>query len=309
MSKQLCKFDEEDNPLLTFAFLKPFKNLERHCFHHKHNLEMNEMYGLVDTCFKDSDDFLNTGRKVARLLYEKSKHPNIKSGDLCMAYIKGVRVNDGECSAISIVKSESQVPFLEISDKEGDLELTTHNGIYPDKIDKGVLIVNFFKDKGYLVYTFDKSGGETQFWVKDFLGLWKLRDDEYKTRRYAEMCASFAKEGLPEEVDQEERYRIAANASRFLSEKDEFDSQHFEEQVLREPKVIDQFKDYKQGYDDEAGNPIDEEFQIEHKAAKKAVGKFKPTPDFSENSEDIFERGFDSEKGKKFIKVYYDEEV
>ena len=46
-----------------------------------------------------------------------------------MAYIEGIQVDGETYDAISIVKSESQVPFLEISDRDGDLELITHNGI------------------------------------------------------------------------------------------------------------------------------------------------------------------------------------
>jgi len=321
MSKELCKFTDEDNPLLTYAFLKPFKNLERYCFSHRENLEMNEMYGYVDNSFKDKEDFLNNGRKVARLLYEKSKHPNIKSGDLCMAYVKDVLVDGETCDALSIVKSESQVPFLEIADRDGDLQLTTHNGIYPDKIDKGVLIINSHKAQGYLVYTFDKGGGETNFWVKEFLGVAKLKDNEYKTKRYAEMVSEFAKEGLPEEVDQEDRYRIANNAARFLAEKEEFDTKHFEEEALKDPEVIEKFQEFKQGYQDEEGKPIDETFKIEKKAAKQGVGKFKPairldsgviirfTPDFAEAEGSVLERGIDEKSGKKFIKVYYEEEL
>ena len=319
MSKDLCKFDSEDAPVLTFAFLKPFKNLERYHFHHHADIEMNELFGYMDNVFKDREDFLNQSRKSARLLFEKSQHPNIKSGDLCIAYIDGIQVDGETYEAISIIKSESQVPFLEISDRGGDLELITHNGIYPDKIDKGALIINYDKEGGYLVYTFDKSGGETQFWVKDFLSVRKRRDSEFKTRQYAEMCNNFVKDGL-DSVAEEEKYRIASNAMQYLSDKDKFNATHFEEEALRDPEVISSFQEYKQNYQDEEGNTIDEDFEIDNQLAKKIVGKFKPairldsgviirfTPDFAE-SQGTLERGADTESGKKFIKLYYDEEI
>jgi len=197
--------------------------------------------------------------------------------------------------------------------------LITHNGIYPDKIDKGALIINYDKGGGYLVYTFDKSGGETQFWVKDFLAVKKRRDSEFKTRQYAEMCNNFVKDGL-ESTSEEEKYKIANNAMQYLSEKDKFNASHFEEEALREPEIIEQFHKYKETYEDEEGKAIDEDFEIENQLAKKIVGKFKPairldsgviirfTPDFAESS-DAIERGIDEQKGKKFIKVYYDEEI
>jgi hypothetical protein len=320
MSKELCRFGEEDAAVLTFAFLKPFKNLERYSFHHHANLELNELYGYVDSAFKEKEDFLNQARKTARLLFEKSKHPNIKSGELCMAYIDGIQVDGETCQALSIVKSESQVPFLEISDKSGDLELITHSGIYPDKIDKGALIIDYDKGGGYLVYTFDRAGGETNFWVKDFLGARKRRDSEYKTKQYAEMCNSFVKEGLDEGVKEEERFRIANNTAQYMAGKDKFNATHFEEEALKEPELIEQFKSFKSKYQDDEGNAIDEEFEIEKQVAKKVSGKFKPairldsgviirfTPDFVENS-DALERGQDPDSGRKFVKVYYEEEL
>lgn len=320
MSKELCKFNDEDAPVLTFAFLKPFKNLERYNFHHHANLELNELYGYVDNVFQDDTEFLNQARKTARLLFEKSQHPNIKSGDLCMALIDGIQVDGESYRALSIVKSESQVPFLEVSDADGDLQLITHNGIYPDKIDKGALIIDYDKKGGFLIYTFDKGGGETNFWVKEFLGARKRRDSEYKTKQYAEMCNSFVKEGLPEDVQEEDRYRIANSAMQYLAEKDQFNAQHFEEEALRDPQVIETFNQYKSTYQDEEGNKIDEHFEIENHVAKKVSGKFRPairldsgviirfTPDFAEN-DDVIERGTDESTGRKYVKVFYEEEI
>lgn len=319
MSKELCQFGEEDKNVLTYAFLRSFKNLDRYNFSHHSDIELNELYGYIDNIFKKPEDFLNQSRKAARLLYEKSQHPNIKSGDLCMAYIDGIQVNGEMCDAISIVKSESHVPFIQITDREGDLTLVTLSGIYPDKIDKGVFIVNHDKENGYLVYTFDKSGGETNFWVKEFLGVQKKRDAEYKTKQYAEMCNSFLKEGL-EDVNEEDRFKIANRAMNYLQEKDVFNAEHFEEQALEDPNVIEQFNTYKSSYHDEEGEKIEEDFEIEPEGAKKVSGKFKPalrldsgvilrfTPDFI-GEDGVIERGVDEETGKNFIKVYYEEEV
>ena len=319
-SRDLCKFDETDNEMLTHAFLKPFRGLERYSLHHHSELSLNEMYGYADSVFSQQERFLSFSRKMARHLYDKSRHPNIKSGDLCIALVGNVYVNKLPCTAISIVKSESLVPFLEISDKEGDLQLTTHNGIYPDKIDKGALLVDFQKDDGFLVYTFDKSGADANFWVKDFLGAKPQRDDEYKTKQYAEMCASFAKDGLPDDLGEEERFRLANQAAQYFSEKDQFESESFQQEVLKEPERIEAFRSYKDNYKDEEGKPVDEEFQIAGGVAKKAMGKVKSavrldsgvllrfTPDFVDHSDSI-ERGFDEERGQKYIKLYYEEEL
>lgn len=320
-SKELCKFEEADKDVLTIAFLKPFKNLERYHFRHGTSLDLHEMHSYAATIFDEEERFLAYSRKIARHLYEKSKHPNIKSGDLCVAYLKGVQVGGKSCEAISIVKSETSVPFLEISDQGGDLTLTTHSGIHPEKIDKGCLILNMEREDGFLVYTFDKGGADTNFWVRDFLGAGARKDDDFKTKQYAKMCVDFADEGLPEEMSPEEKYRVANDAMAYFAEKDQFSTKHFQEEVLQKPEIVEKFSKFKDGYADEDGEPLADEFEINKRIAKKAGSRIKSllkldtgvmlkfTPDFAERSEEIMERGYDEAMGMKYVKVYYNEEV
>ena len=320
-SKELCQFEEKDKEILTLAFLKPFRNLEPYHFYHTSSLDLHEMHCYADTIFAQQERFLTYSKKIARHLYDKTKHPNIKSGDLCIAMIKGVQIDGEVCDAISVVKSESLTPFLEISDNDGDLQLTTHNGIYPDKIDKGCLIVNTNKEAGFIVYTFDKGGADTNFWVRDFLGARARKDDDFKTKKYAEMCVSFADEGLPEEMPSEDKYRVANDAMQYFAEKQKFDEKDFEEEVLKEPEIVDKFKNYKEKYTDEDGDPLSETFEINKSLAKKAGTKIKSnlrldtgvvlkfTPDFAERESEIMERGYDEKMEMKYVKVYYNEEV
>lgn len=320
-SKDLCKFGDEDKEILTLAFLKPFKNLERYHFYHPSSIDLHEMHSYVTTIFDQEERFLSYSRKISRHLYDKTKHPNIKSGDLCIAFIKGIQIDGTPCDAISIVKSESLTPFLEISDNNGDLQLTTHNGIYPDKIDKGCLIINHDKENGYLVYTFDKGGAETNFWVRDFLSARARKDDDFKTKKYAEMCVSFTDEGLPDNMTPEEKYRVANDAMQYFANKDTFNADHFQEEVLREPNIVNQFNQYKENYTDEDGEPISDSFAINKQIAKKAGSKIKAnlhldtgvllkfTPDFAERENEIMERGYDENMQMNYVKVYYHNEV
>jgi len=320
-SKELCRFSDEDNAILTPSFLKPFKNLERRAFAHHSSLELNEVYRYAGAIFDDSDKLDEQGRKIARHLYNTSKHPNIKSGDLCVALIKDVLVDGEPLQAISIIKSESRVPFLEVTDADGNLQLITHQGISPDKIDKGCLIVNCDKEGGFLVYTFDKTSSGTHFWMRDFLGVKFRRDDDFMTKRYADMCVSFAKEGLPEEMAAEEKCRVANQAIGYFEERDEFDLKHFREEALKEPEIIEKFDEFRGQQDEEDGGELDETFTIDKKIARKAGNRFRSTikldtgvnlsfaPAFKESAESVFERGYDDEKQMKFVKIYYQEEI
>lgn len=320
-SKELCFFSDEDSAVLTPSFLKPFKNLESKQFAHSGSLDLNEVYRQARTIFKDGEKLLDHGRKIARHLYNMSKHPNIKPGDLCVALVQDLLVDGEPRQALSIIKSESKVPFLEIADTDGNLELIAHQGISPDKIDKGCLVIEQDEENGYLVYTFDRSSTGTHFWMRDFLGVKFRRDADYMTRRYADMCVSFAKEGLPDEMGAEERTRIAGQAMSYFEDKDEFDLKHFREEALREPEVIERFDAFRDNQEEEDGGELADQFVIEKKAARRVKSQIRSmlkldcgvnvsfTPSFTEEGEGAFERGFDEEKGKKYVKIYYEEEI
>lgn len=320
-SKELCQFSDQDKDMLTLAFTKPFRNLDRYAFHHSSNIELNEMFSFATTIFDQPERFLTYSRKIARHLFDQTKHPNIKSGDLCVAQIADIKIDGKPVSGIAIVKSESLFPFLEISDKDGDLQLTTHNGIYPEKIDKGCLILDTDRENGTVLYTFDKAGADANFWVRDFLGARAKKDNDFKTRQYAEMCVSFAEDGLPGDVPTEERYRVANDALTYMNEREEFNESHFQEEVLKEPSLVENFQTYKNQFKDEDGEALDENFTISKPQLKKASSKIKGalkldtgvvmrfTPDFAERESDILERGYDEEMNMKYVKVFYNEEV
>ncbi len=316
-SKNLCRFREEEAELLTHCFLKCFRALERHQFHHHSELGKNELFAASSAIFSDNAALLAQGEVIARHLHAKSNHPNIKSGDLCIALIDGVTILGEPTQALSLVKSESRVPFLQISERDGDLVLTTEQGIYPDKIDKGCLILNHGRADGYSVYLFDKDGGNTHFWVRDFLGARPVKDDDFLTRRFSELCVAFAQRGLPEETRAEERMEVAGRAMDYLKGAEQFDSEDFAAKALVKPERIAQFEAFKIDYEEESGVEIEETFSVSKKEAEKANRRLKSrmrldvgvelkfSPGFVHQAAHFLERGRDEDKGMEFIKIYF----
>jgi hypothetical protein len=315
-SKEVCRIEDKDRDLLTKIFVKPFKSLMGHCFHHHSAMEQNEMYACAKEIFGSEDGLLERGCDVAKRLYAKSRHPNIKSGDLCITLIKNVIVDGQRTEAMCILKSESVEPFLSITARNGDLQLSTEEGIHPDKIDKGCLILNHLPDRGYHVLTFDRSGGESRFWVRDFLGLKPIADDAYMTNRYAEMAVSFAKE---QPLGVEEKTAKAKEAVEFFDKRERFSLQEFEEEVLRkDPEMVRKFKEHKRRMEEEQGLKLGDSFEIAkshvNKARKQVGGVMKLDtgvelrlqPHFQS---DMMEKGHDAGKGMAFVKVYYNSDL
>ena len=128
-SKEICTIAEEDQETLSAIFLKPFKNLSGHRFSHHASLDQHEMNALAAAIFATPEGLLEKGCDIARRLYAKSNHPNIKSGDLCIALIRDIEANGELTQGLCILKSESVVPFLSISTRNGDLQLSAEQGI------------------------------------------------------------------------------------------------------------------------------------------------------------------------------------
>ncbi len=320
-SKQLCRFEESEADLLTHCFLKSFRSLELHQLHHHSDIRSNELWSYAAAIFNDNETLLEQGSAIARHLHAKSNHPNIKSGDLCVALIDDILVDGKTAQALSIIKSESKVPFLQISERDGDLRLTTEQGIYPEKIDKGCLIVDHDRENGCAVYLFDKSGGNTHFWTREFVGAAPVKNDDYLTRHFSKLCMEFAEKGLPEETMQEERMDVASRTIDYLSETDDFDIDDFQAKALEKPERIEQFAAFKADYEEETGSELEDKFTVSKPEAKKAKKRLKSrlkldvgvelrfSSGFIAQSDQFLERGHDEERDMDFVKVWFYKEV
>ena len=119
----------------------------------------------------------------------------------------------------------------------------------------------------------DKSGN-TNFWNKDFVNALPIRDDDYLTKRFGELCVNFAKRGIQGDADDKKRIKVANTALNYLSEHDDFKISEFESS-LEEPEIIDQFTTYKSQYEEDSGHRIGDQFKVSKKEAGKAKQKLK----------------------------------
>lgn len=320
-SKQVFEVDDEDQALLSGIFTRPFRNLQGHRFQHHSSLEKHEMNQAAKTVFADAGTLLEQGQAIAARLYSKSNHPNIKSGDLCVAMVEGVKFEGEAKRALCILKSESVTPFLSIATKDGDLELHTEQGIHPEKIDKGCLILEHFEEKGFYVLTFDRAGNESRFWVRDFLGVVPIADDNLFSKRVAEMAvAAVAGESKAAEGDDSPPWEVnkAANeALSYFDGKKKFSLQEFEEQALRTPEAKAKFAAERKKLEEEEGVKLDEEFAISKREVSKArklmksVMKFdtgvevRLKPKVAADPHGVIEHGHDRERDMRYVKIYY----
>ncbi|MBK1832693.1 nucleoid-associated protein [Roseibacillus ishigakijimensis] len=330
-SKQLFEVEEDDQPTLTNIFLRPFRSfsLIGQKFHHHNSLEDHEINNCAAAIFEDPQTLLDKGCQIATRLHSKSTHPNIKSGDLCISHITGVQVGEETVDALCILKSESVTPFLSISARDGDLQLSTEHGINPEKIDKGCLIVNHFSRKGFYVLTFDRGSSESRFWVKDFLGVIAIPDNALLSKKVAEMAVSAVAESsaaTPRDEQSEddtppwEVNAAAKEALAYFDNKNHFSMAEFEEQALRTPEAKAAFKEKRKQLEEESGVTFDDGFDISVKDASKAKKLMKSVMKLDTGVEirlkpkvvaepgKVLEKGYDEERKMSYIKVYFHKE-
>lgn len=333
-SKEVFAVSEDDQPVLTALFMRPFRNLGGYRFNHHASLTQHEMHNVSRELFADPSVLLARGQAIAARLYAKSNHPNIKSGDLCVALIEDVEVDGKHCRAICLLKSESVVPFLSISTEDGDLKLSTEHGINPEKIDKGALILDHVGEKGHYVLLFDRSGGDSRFWVRDFLAVTPVADAAVLTKKYADMAVSVARDtseaarraaSRDSDSDEEAPPWESCNAEReaisYFEGKDKFDLREFEREVLKTPEAGERFAARRAEVEEETGAPLPEEFEISAKDVNKAKRKIGAVVQldtgveihikaaFADQPEPCIERGFDEARGMKFMKIYFNSDL
>jgi hypothetical protein len=327
-SKEVFKIAEGDQEALSAIFLKPFKNLSAHRFSHHSSLEQHEMNAYTAAIFAADDGLFEKGCDIAKRLYAKSNHPNIKSGDLCISLIKDIDVDGVLTQGLCILKSESVVPFLSISTRDGDLQLHTEQGINPEKIDKGCLILNHLASKGYYVLMFDRTGADSRFWVRDFLGVVPITDSPFLTNKYANMAVAFLekeKKESPKVVADDAPPWDASSAARdaisYFEEKENFSLQEFEEQVLKSPEIAAKFAEHRNKIEEEQGHRLDDSFEISKKDVSKVKKKIPSVmkldtgveirlkPNVAAEPDKFLEHGFDDGRKMKFIKVFYREDL
>lgn len=302
--------------LLTSYFTKPFKAGEFYNFYHESDIHMNEVYSYTKSIFNDKNSLLFQSINLAKHLYEESIYPQIKSGELYVAYFDNCYFNEELTEVIGIFKSEQKETFLKVYPEGNSFSVNRDEGININKLDKGCLIINENADDGYHVLLVDNTnkGEDARYWKDFFLNVKPQENDFYHTKNYLQMCKDFAVEAFPE-ADKIDQMSLVQESAKFFKEEDTFDKIQFHEKVLQEPEVIDAFENYKKSYQQQNDIQIFDEFDINSEAVKKMKRVFKSVIKLDKNfhiyvhgNRNFIRKGFDEESKMDFYQLFYKEE-
>ncbi len=318
LSESLVQLNELTNSLLGTYFFTHFKSEEQYQFYSDVALTDNQVYTWVKEIFEDNDKLLPNAALMAQHLYEVSNHASIKGGEFYVAYFKDCMINGITTDAIGLFKSENKDTFLKIYPDGEQLVLGTDTGINIQKLDKGCLIFNTQEPTGYICKVLDKSsrGNETLYWFDYFLHVRQISNDYFFTEQMITICKDFVKKELPKEfeVSKADQADIFIKSEAYLNSKGDFNFDEFKQTILHQPEAQNRFADFRYDYQQEHQIQLEDNFVISNAAVKKKKAflrsKIKLDKNFTiyvhGNSELILNDV--DEMGRKFYKIYYDQE-
>jgi hypothetical protein len=316
----LNEIGDGDEVTLQKFFLKPFTSEELFAFTHSSDLSLNEIYVYAKKIFADRSQFQTLSKDICKHLYLNSDHPKIKSGEFYVALFKDCDINGQQVDALGIFKSEHKDKFINVEfNKTGLSKISFMEGIDPKHLDKGCLIFNTNADEGYDVAIVDNTNrsAEAQYWKEDFLCIKPKEDEYYHTANYMRMCKEFVTKELPKEFDvaKPDQIGLLNRSVEFFKQNDTMDTATFTEEVFEQPAIINTFDNFVKEYQRENDFSFTEDFEISTSAVKKQSRVFKSVLKLDKNfhvyihgDRNLIERGVDEVTGKKFYKIFYDEE-
>lgn len=314
--------NDEIMPLLKEYFFKPFREKEENYyqFAHEVDLEYNDMYNFATEVFNNPGEIHNVSKKITKHLFEQSNHPHIKNGEVYVAYLSHVSIDNNVVDAIGIFKSEVQTDFLQFEENGSNLEMILQQGINLNKLDKGCLIFNYKKEEGYKILTVDSNRYDARYWLEHFLSVDAFQDENFMTKKYLKFCQEFAKEVVLPAEDKQQEVLFMNRAINHFAKNDEFEETAFLNEVMQNPEFIPEFKNYK--VDKGAKYSIEDvsNFPIANAAVTDVRRTLKNTIvldtniqiklDFinPESAEKFVEKGWDEEKQMYYYLVYFNKE-
>jgi hypothetical protein len=311
--------DDIVRALLTKYFLGPFNENSLYRFTHISDVEMNEVYSFVRKIFEDRESFTQQSALLAQFLYSKSTHVKVKEGEFYVVHFDDVPFEGEFIRAVGLFKSETKETFLKVFQHGQSWEVIQEEGVNINKLDKGCLIFHTNTNEGFKVCVVDATNkqNDAQYWITDFLQVEPYSDSFHHTDKYLSLCKNFITNEYPEKFDvsKSDQIDMLNRSMEYFKTKENFSIEEFTNEVIHHEEVVNTFMDYKKNFETSRNFEIQDEFAIHVSAVKQQQRAFKTVLKLDKNfhvyihgRRDLIEKGVDEMSGKKYYKLYFDEE-
>jgi hypothetical protein len=312
--------DADLRDLLSKFFLSAFKDEQQYQFAHETDLKYNEMYSYCKSLFQDPNSLHEQSVAIAKHLAAASSHPGIKPGELFTAYFKNLQFDNKTVDGIILIKAENKKDFLLVDLMRDQLDIRSQQGLDPNKADKACVILNTELQDGYRLFLTDHTnkGNEAVYWKEDFLNVKECADSFAFTKNFLSVAKEFIVNNMPAsfETSKADQAGLLNKSVAYFKENENFNINNFQEAVFQEPELIESFQQFGSSYLHEHNIEIADSFTISASAVKKQARVFKSVIKLDRNfhiyihgNRELIEQGYDEITGKRFYKIYFDEEM
>lgn len=318
LSKHELDLDEKTRKQLNQFFLNSFRtDDEINQFTHDIDLQMNEVF-VCSSNIVAGEDFEKNSIGIAKHLFNQTMNPTIKNGDLFVTLLTGISVDGEVLRGVGIFKSERKDTFMEVDNvSASQISLRLQKGIAKNKLDKGCIIIGDEFNTGMKVLSYEHNNADADYWRNKFLSIKPKADEYQETKSFFTKYKNYVSTELAEntEITKAQKIDLVNRTVEYFDEKEEFDKVDFERSVLEDESLISSFNSFTSKLMQE-DTPIADSFVISKSAVKKQKKSFKSVLKLDKNfhiyvhgNRDLIEHGYDEEKGKRFYKVFFDEEL
>ena len=312
---------ETEEELLKKFFLKSIKSsLDLMKFTHHINLDYNTVYGDTSKYFENEISFIEYSNSVLHYLYEKSNHPQIKTGELFIIHFQEVKFQEILVDAIGIFKIENKIDFLKFNQHNNELDFNINKGVKLQKIDKGCLILQTDRSDGYRVFSIDNNSYDANYWKKSFLDIEEVMNDSYQTKHHLGMLSTFSNT-MKDEKNTYVQKDFISQGIKLFNENEIITKDLIEQELLSPFDVVDSYSKFKSQYNKENNLDLEENFNVSTSTLKKEKKKIKSQINLDtkiqikldisdgDSLKENIEKGFDEERKMHFYKVFFNEET
>lgn len=304
----------EEQEFLRKLFLKPFAGVvQTHAFATREDAGVNHLQELC-TKVEQGKELVAVSRAMAKQLIEVAQEHDVRTGDLFVVRFHGVELGGAHVDAVGLYKFDDKEVFLESRAEADSMSMQLKRGLGGRKPDLAVLVLFTPEEHTLLVIDDDPRSG---FWQQVFIGLRAKQDHVNSTRNVLEMTRTFITEQLPQdyEIPKADQIDLLNRSVQYFKENTAFDRTSFAKEVFQSDEVIGSFERFGDRFKEERAVDLEDRFEISADAVRKQARVFKSVLKLDKNfhiyihgDREKIERGVD-DSGRKYYKIYYDQEL
>ena len=307
--------DEVTEQYIKEYFFSSFNFDLSYQFAHESDVNLNELYVYATSIFQSHDSLIEQSINIAKHLYEVSTHPNIKKGELYVAYIENCEIDGIKTNTIGIFKSETKDFYLNVKPGQNTFNINYKKGVNTKKLDKGCLIFDYGQMRPQRIFIVDTNHNDALYWKNNFLKVEELQDEYTNTTKILNTCRKFIRENP--DLEKTSKISFLNNSVQYFESHDKFAFDNFTDFACEDKNHYKAFKSYIE--ENDLSDNFNNSFEISKKAVSVVKKKIKnfikldsdieiKIPSKISSVEQIIEQGYDTKKQMKYYKIYYTNE-